>query len=338
MNPEKRKHFTIPVFIPELACPNRCSFCNQNKITGKPEIPKPTQLEAIIMKYLETIPGNSEIGMGFFGGNFTGIPIVEQIEYLEAVQPFISSGKIENIRISTRPDYIDIQILEMLQSFRVKTIEIGAQSMDDEVLRINQRGHSSEDVRIAAGLIKRFNFRLGIQMMCGLPGDNQSKTLSTAQEIVSLGADETRIYPALVIKGTLMEEWFSQGHYMPLSLDEAIEWVKPCILEFDRAGVKILRVGLHPADGLKTGLDLISGPFHPSFRELVYTGIWQDLLKNLTKGDHNNKISIFVAPQSYNVAIGYKAANGKMLLNSFDAVNFYKDPALKNFEFYVNYS
>lgn len=336
MNSKNPRHFTIPVFIPELACPNRCSFCNQNKITGKPDIPKPENIVELIQNHLSTMPEHADIEMGFFGGNFTGIPIHEQIEYLQTVQPFIKSGKIKGIRISTRPDYISVPILEMLNIYNVKTIEIGAQSLDDGVLEMNRRGHSSEDVAKAAELIKSYKFNLGIQMMTGLPGDTMEKTFYTACEIIRLGADETRIYPALVIKGTLLEDWFLKGYYRPLTIDEAIKWINPCIIKFHEYHVKILRVGLHPSEGLQQGRDLTAGPYHPSLRELAYTQIWNDLLKKIEKCNYHNKISIFVATQSINVAIGYKAANRKMLLESFNAVDFYGDSALKCFEFYVN--
>jgi len=335
---QEPRHFTIPVFVPELACPNRCSFCNQFTITGRPEAPNPDDIPEMIRKYLATLPENAIVEMGFFGGNFTGIPENEQITYLDKVQPFLSSGQIQGIRISTRPDYINLPVLEMLTAYHVRTIELGAQSMDEDVLRLNHRGHTVEDVRSASRLIKKMGFRLGLQMMAGLPGDSQKKTMETAFGIIGLGAEETRIYPALVIRGTLMEQWYRSGKYAPLTIEEAISWVKPCVEKFEEAGVKILRVGLHSSDGLTSGSDLLAGPFHPSFRELVYSAIWNDLFKTITGiSDHKN-LSIFVPVQSYNTAIGYRAENRKMLLGTFQNVKFYHDPALKNFEFHVDYS
>lgn len=335
---QELRHFTIPVFVPELACPNRCSFCNQFSITGKPQAPNPGDIPEMIRKYLATFPENAIVEMGFFGGNFTGIPENEQITYLDKVQPFLSSGQIQSIRISTRPDYINLPVLEMLTAYHVYTIELGAQSMDEEVLRLNSRGHTADDTRTASRLIKKMGFRLGLQMMAGLPGDTHEKTLETALEIIRLGADETRIYPALVIRGTLMEQWYRAGKYTPLTTEEAISWVKPCVEKFEEAGVKILRAGLHSSDGLTSGTDLLDGPFHPSFRELVYSAIWNDRFRTITEISDYKKLSIFVPVKSYNSAIGYRAENRKMLLRTFQNVKFYRDPALKNFEFHVDYS
>jgi histone acetyltransferase (RNA polymerase elongator complex component) len=333
------KHFTIPVFIPQKCCPFQCVFCNQQKITGKDDIPGPTDITRIIDEHLATIPvKNSVIEVGFFGGNFTGIPYQEQEQYLEAVQPYLADKRISSIRLSTRPDYISQEILDLLKKYKVETIELGAQSFDDEVLTRTARGHSASDITVASKMIHSSGFRLGLQMMIGLPGDTLEKAILTTQEIISLGAIETRIYPVLVIKGTKMEEWYKQGLYQPLSLDETIYWLKTIMPMFEEAGVEITRVGLHSSVGLLSGKELVAGPFHTSIRELAMTEVWWDRLKDLINQDKHGKLQLAVHPSQYNFAIGYFSKNRKKLLKHFSSVSFIKDKSLKNNQFYVDHS
>lgn len=333
------KHYTIPIFIPQLACPFQCVFCNQEKITSRGHIPDVNEVQSIIEEHLSTFPkGNKHIEIGFFGGNFTGIPIVDQEKYLRVAQPYLEKGIVKGIRLSTRPDYIDEMRLHLLKKHRVTTIELGAQSMDNEVLRQSARGHTAEDVEKASRMIISAGFRLGLQMMVGLPGDTLEKAMCTAQKIISLGAIETRIYPALVIKGTKMEEWYNQGNYRPLSIEEAVFWVKTILPVFEEAGVEVTRVGLHSSTGLLSGKDLVAGPFHTSFRELAMTEVWWDRLNVLLQEEKENKIRIFVHPSQYNFAIGYYGKNRKRLQNFFTEVIFQKNPTLKENKFHVDYN
>jgi len=331
------KHFTIPIFIPELACPFQCIYCDQHKISGKESVPDKDKVLQIIHDHLATFPKKKRVvELGFFGGNFTGIPLSEQEAYLKLVQPFIESKQINGIRLSTRPDYINKKVLELLLNYNVTTIELGAQSLDDEVLKLSGRGHTAAEVITASEHIKKYGFRLGLQMMIGLPGDTLQKAKLTAQGIADLGTHETRIYPTLVIKGTFLEQMYLKGEYKPLSLDEAIKWTKEVINIFESSGVIVLRTGLHPSDGLLDGSDLVAGPFHPSFKELVLTDIWYDRLKTLKKSDAR-KVHIFVPPKSLNWAIGYEAKNKKFLLEHFEYVVFQTDPELSGREFHVDY-
>ncbi|MFZ4740232.1 MAG: elongator complex protein 3 [Bacteroidales bacterium] len=333
----QKKHFTIPIFIPELACPFRCIYCDQHKISGIKTIPSPNDVKAIIEKNLSTISkDNSEIEIGFFGGSFTGIPINEQQAYLKIAQPYIEQGIVNSIRISTRPDYISIDILHFLQKFNVKTIELGAQSLDDEVLQLSKRGHTVADVKKSSQLIKSLGFELGLQMMIGLPGDTLEKTIATANKIVELRADNTRIYPCIVIKGTYLEELYIKGKYKVLTIDESIDAIKSIIPIFENANVKIIRIGLHPSKDLQ-GAAFVAGPYHSSLRELVETKLWEDKLKIYSEnsGNHQN-INIFVAPKMFNFAIGYYAANRKILEKTYRKVKFSIDYSLKNREFYVH--
>ena len=325
----KKKHFNIPVFIPELACPFQCIYCNQQKISGQIKIPDSNEIVATIENYLQTIHApNAIIELAFFGGNFTGLNQQEQVEYLKLVQPYIKQGKISGIRLSTRPDYINKESIELLKKNHVTTIELGAQSMDNKVLKLSKRGHTAEDTESASKLILDSGFTLGLQMMIGLPGDTLEKARFTAKRIVELGANNTRIYPALVIKGTEFENMYTAGIYKPLSLDNAVNWSKELLKIFESGGVDIIKLGLHPSEGLLSGHDLIAGPFHQSFRELVLTEIWGELLEPLLlkKGE---KIEIFVPPDQFNYAVGYEARNKKLLLNNFREVVFKPSSNLK---------
>ena len=325
----KIRHYTIPIFVPELACPNRCVFCNQQKISGTLCQPSDSEILEIIEERIATIPAGSEVEIGFFGGNFTGIPLAEQEHMLNLVQPWLLQGKVTAIRLSTRPDYIDQQHLDLLKRYGVRTIELGAQSLDAEVLQLTGRGHSVEDVRNASRLVLDNGFALGLQMMIGLPGDTPEKSLQTAKEIVRLGATCTRIYPTLVIKDTELETLYHEGKYVPLTIDEAVTWAKEIIPVFEAAEVKIIRLGLHPSEGLLHGRNLVAGPFHVSFAELVHTATWNDLLRPLTETSGNENLSIAVAEGQLNAAVGYGGKNRDMLKQFFHNVKFHCDPVLE---------
>lgn len=334
----KQKHYTIPVFIPELACPFQCVFCDQKKISGYSSIPSENEVRDIIESYLQSFKQkNAEINIGFFGGNFTGIPMREQEKYLSIAADYLKNGQIQGIRLSTRPDYIDEERLELLTKYSVSTIELGAQSLDETVLRKSGRGHKAEDVVSASELIKASGILLGLQMMIGLPGDTTEKSLFTAQKIIELGADNTRIYPTLVIKGTRLEEIFNKGKYTPLSITEAVELTKQLLLLFEKHDVDVIRTGLHPSEGLLSGHELAAGPFHLSFKELVLTSIWKDLLNGHVKGN-SKSITIKTSPDQINYAIGYEAVNRKMLQKNFSKVVFAADPVLCNRDFNVMYN
>jgi histone acetyltransferase (RNA polymerase elongator complex component) len=335
-----QRHYTIPVFIPEEACPNRCVFCNQRRISGSACAPSVDEVKAGIEKHLSTIPHGSEVEIGFFGGNFTGIPVSEQKTYLETVQHWIQSGRVSGIRISTRPDYISAESLALLQSYHVKTIELGAQSLDDEVLRLSGRGHSRADVVSASRLIRENDFSLGLQMMTGLPGDTPEKTLETAREIIRLGAACTRIYPTLVIRNTELETLYLKGLYQPLSLEEAVNRCADIIPLFVHSGVRILRTGLHPSEGLLDGSSLVAGPFHVNFGEMVYSEVWhrifQDFLNETPLTTKEKNLVLCVAQGMRNAAFGYQALNRALLLTGFRTVTIQEDSELKNFEFHAD--
>lgn len=348
----KSRHYTIPIFVPELGCPFRCVFCNQEKITSREKITTPEEAREIIRQHLGTFPGGSKhVEIGFFGGNFTGLAVEVQEEYLQVARDFLESGMVQGIRLSTRPDYISEQGLHPLKKYGVTTIELGAQSMDEEVLLQSARGHTVKDIEMASLLIMAHGFRLGLQMMIGLPGDNLEKSLFTARKIIALGASETRIYPVLVIKGTKLAEWYDEGKYFPLTLEEAVSWVKELLPLFEEAGVEVTRVGLHSSTGLLSGKELVAGPFHRSFRELAMTEVWWDKLKGIGQRAEGvahraegvahraegEAVVVSVHPSQYNYAIGYHGKNRKKLLQKIKEVKFLKNNDLKMNEYDVKY-
>ena len=320
-----KKHYVIPIFIPESACPFRCTYCNQYNITEKATSPNPDEVASFISKYLETIPyQNPEVvvKVAFFGGNFTGLPISEQEAYLKVVQNFIDNKSIQTIQLSTRPDYISDPILQLLKKYRVSLIELGAQSLDAEVLKCTKRGHTVQDVEKSAHMIHQYGFELGLQMMIGLPGDTFDKSLATAQKIVDLGAKYSRIYPTLVIKDTDLEQEYKNGNYIPLTLEQAVDRCAQIVPIFEQNGVQILRLGLHPSEGLIHHETLIAGPFHVSFKELVLTALWREKLQQLSQNNLTDTFELEVQKAEINYAIGYESRNKLWLERKYKKVIF----------------
>jgi histone acetyltransferase (RNA polymerase elongator complex component) len=333
----ERKHFTIPLFFPQLACPFQCVFCNQEKITSRGHIPDEREVKETIENHLATFPeGDKYLEVGFFGGTFTGMPLQEQEKVLKITLPYREKGIIKGIRLSTRPDYISVEALNLLKKYGVTTIELGAQSMDDEVLTCSARGHTAEDTEVASRMILDHGFRLGLQMMIGLPGDKKDKDIYTARRIIELGALETRIYPTLIVKGTKLEEWYEKGEYQPLTLEEAVNRLKEILPLFEEAGVEVTRVGLLSSRGFLKE-DFLAGPYHPSIRELAMTEVWWDRLKDLADLPKGYFLMIIVNPSQYNVAIGYHGKNRKKLMKTFSTVVFATDESLKENQYYADH-
>ena len=316
MKAKGKRHYNIPVFIPQKACPHQCIYCNQRYISGQNNAPSLQEVKQTIELYLSTAEKGSLIQVAFFGGTFTGLDIDSQIGYLQTVKPYIEAGKIQSVRLSTRPDYINTQILDLLKQYNVTDIELGAQSLDDRVLQVSERGHTREDIIKASEMIKSYGFNLGLQMMIGLPEDTLDKSIATARTIVSLGASSTRIYPTLVIGRTPLERLYRQGIYEPLTIDDAVIWSKEIYKIFTAADITVLRVGLHPSESLISGGGYIAGPFHVSFFELVLTALWkerfEDFLRSRDLAIRDIK-TITVNPKDVNYAVGYNSSNLRWL-------------------------
>lgn len=261
------RHVNIPIFIPHLGCPHQCVFCDQHTISGQK---KPVTTESVgktIEEWLTTVKPGDDVEIAFFGGSFTGIPRDLMTDYLRTAYAYVETGRVSAIRLSTRPDTIDGDTLNLLKRYGVGLIELGAQSLDDRVLELSGRGHTAADVVQAARLIKDMDIKLGIQVMPGLPGDTLASALETTQDVIALRPHMVRIYPAITLKGTRMEQLCLEGAYRPLTLEEAVEWCTRIVPLYREAGIGIGKMGLHYSELLEGAV--VSGPYHPAFGELV---------------------------------------------------------------------
>jgi len=278
-----KKHAIIPIFIPHQGCPNDCVFCNQRNITARTSIPGAEAVRATIEKYLPTLTGRGleTIEVAFFGGSFTGISMDLQSMYLRVAKEYKDKGLISKIHLSTRPDYINSQILDNLKDYSVDIIELGVQSFDEEVLKLSNRGHGVACVYESASLIQKYGFELGLQLMLGLPGDTLEKDLFSARELVKIGPSIARLYPTIVIKDTQLYEMYLKGDYRPLTQKEAVHITKEMYKIIFNAGINIIRVGLKSTDVINdSDLGAIAGgTFHPAFRQLVEGEIAKDMLE-----------------------------------------------------------
>lgn len=260
----------VPVFVPHLGCPNHCVFCNQREISGSRAPATPAEVVSALQA-AEPICQQAELA--FYGGSFTAIPSARQQALLEAAQPFRQRGFLTSLRVSTRPDAVTPERLALLRTYGVETVELGAQSMDDGVLRRSGRGHTAEDTRRAAVLVRESGLRLVLQMMTGLPGSDGERDLATAGELIALRPDGVRIYPTVVLKDTPLEALWRSGLYRARSVHEAVGVCTPIAVRFQAAGIPILRLGLNPTDELSGG-EALAGAYHPALGELVYSRIW----------------------------------------------------------------
>ncbi|MDD3225300.1 MAG: radical SAM protein [Clostridium sp.] len=288
-----KKHYIIPIFVPHEGCPHNCVFCNQNTITGSQNKVDAQFVDRTVKEYLETIKGDKPIiELSFFGGTFTAIDMNKQKELLAVAKKYKDSGKIDFIRLSTRPDYIDKEILDNLKDYSADIIELGVQSMDNEVLKEAGRGHSAEDVVNASKMIKEYGFVLGHQIMPGLPGDDYEKDIYTVKKVIELKPDICRIYPSLVIKDTPMASMYERNVYRPYSLNEAVEISKVQYGMLTASGINVIRIGLQPTEEINVGRELIAGPFHPAFRELVIGSLYNEAIEKTIPQNYKGNILI----------------------------------------------
>jgi len=325
------RHYNIPIFLPELACPHRCVYCNQFHIAGQQKITTTEEVKNIIERHMESFTeAERYVEVAFFGGNFTGLPCEMQDEYLNIVEPYLRQGLVQSLRCSTRPDYIAKERLKVLKEKGMLHIELGAQSTDNEVLRTCRRGHDFESIKRASELIIDEGFVLGLQMMTGLPGDTFEKTLKTASDIVALGAKETRIYPCVVVKDTPLEKLFRNGKYEPLTISEAVKRSAVLYEFFNKNKVKVLRMGLHPSEELESEA-FVAGPYHKNFAEMVFSEIWRQRLESINM--ECNGVEIEVNPTQRNFVFGWRSANKAMLLKRFKTMKVTDNDNLKPDEF-----
>jgi len=306
------KHFVIPVFVPHKGCPFDCIYCNQKKISGQVNEITEDSMRSTIETHLASIKDNSFVEIGFYGGSFTGIEKDQQLKLLKIANEYINKGKVHSIRLSTRPDYINTEILDYLKEYHVETIELGVQSLSDEVLKKSCRGHSVNDVITSSHLIKNSGFKLGIQTMIGLPGDSKSKDIYTAKKVVELKPDIVRIYPTLVIKGTMLETMYYNKEYIPLTLDDAVDICADLIQIYEENGITVIRVGLQTTENINEHSDVVAGPFHPALRQLAESRIFlKKVIDSIVKNKLEKEKGIVIKTGSRYISsvIGQKRTN-----------------------------
>ncbi|NLH01488.1 MAG: radical SAM protein [Clostridiales bacterium] len=311
------KRNIIPVFVPHLGCPNDCVFCNQRKISGSLVPATAETVASAVKEGIRKIPPNTNTQLAFYGGSFTAIPVSEQNELLNAALPFLRDGSISSLRLSTRPDAIDTQTLARLKSFGVRTIELGAQSMCNEVLKASGRGHTAEQTERASHLVKEEGFELILQMMTGLPQDTKKRTEETAERIISLRPDGVRIYPTVIVKDTPLFEMWRSGVYKEHTVEEAADWCALIVPMFEAAGIPVIRLGLNPTEELSRGA-AAGGAYHPALGELVRSHILLDRARELIKNTaHGENLVIGVNRADISAMIGQHRANIDALCREF---------------------
>jgi histone acetyltransferase (RNA polymerase elongator complex component) len=309
----------IPFFIPHSGCPHQCVFCNQKNITGQTKPVLSSAIPQKITEYLAISSSDNPAHVAFYGGTFTALPFETQRAYLDAVQPFIHSGQIAGIRLSTRPDCFTSEVLALLKECRVTTIELGVQSMDDAILTRSGRGHTAADTVNAVSLIKSQGFLVGLQLMPGLPGDSADSFMKTIDMVIELKPDFVRIYPALVIKDTPLADLYRSGRYMPLSLDDSIKLCQEALERFDLAGIEVIRIGLQPTEELEKLGTIIAGPYHPAFRQLVESSILLDKMRSALRNRtvKTGRVLFQVNPKDLSAAIGQHHSTIELLKREF---------------------
>ena len=323
------KHVNVSLFVPHLGCPNSCIFCNQKTISGKCE---PLKNEDIVKACDIAKNGNYDISdseIAFFGGSFTAIEREKMISFLETARPYVGTS-FSGIRISTRPDCIDEEVLGILKKYGVTAIELGAQSMSQEVLSANERGHSPEDTERACRLIREYGFSLGLQMMTGLYGSDDEKDIYTARRFIELKPDTVRIYPTTVLRETKLEALYNEGKYTPPTLEDSIKLCSRLLLMFRENNVRVIRLGLHSGGNVEDGF--VAGAYHPAFRELVEGEIYKDLtdekLSPLPDGDY----TLAVHPRELSKALGQKRCNVEFFRKKGKNIKFTGDETLSQYD------
>jgi len=316
--PETRNRpFIIPIFLPHAGCPHQCVFCNQVPITGaKHGALAPDKIRIQIREFLNYKKENRKpVQIAFFGGNFLGLKPEEIESWLELAGEFVSQGLVDGIRFSTRPDTIDADRLDILENYPVATVELGVQSMDDQVLALAGRGHRASDTIRAVKALKERQLGVGLQMMVGLPGDSEARALVTARQIADLVPDCVRIYPTLVVENSRLAQWFKKGEYLPLALEDAVTLVKKIYLLFKQEEIDVIRMGLQASKDLEDDLFVLAGPNHPAFGHLVHSEIFWDRAVAAIESETGvgDKLTIQVNPRCISRMRGLNNSNIKKL-------------------------
>lgn len=329
------KHANISLFVPHMGCPHQCSFCNQKTISGSVKKLTPDDVTATLQSAVDYGVDSANTEIAFFGGSFTAIPKDYMVSLLEATVPFIKNGDFCGIRVSTRPDAIDEDVLSVLKNYGVTAIELGAQSTDEQVLLLNKRGHTYKHIVEASQLIKKQGFSLGLQMMTGLLGDTAEKSLKTCENIIALKPDTVRIYPTITLEGTHLGELYKKGEYQPQTLEEAVDLCGKLLKRFYENNIRVIRLGLHSGGNVEEGY--LAGPYHPAFGELCQSSVYLEIAKEkLSRYTQKNKeFTLFVNPAEISKMTGQKAINKKVLSHLGYNVTVKGDESLQKYEIKV---
>ena len=320
-----KKQYIIPIFVPHWGCSNECTFCNQKKISGQKKPVSIKEVKKQIEYYLANFDEDAkDVEIAFFGGSFTAIEKSHQEELLQTAYEYIKQKKVKSIRISTRPDCIDRKKLKLLKKYKVKTIELGVQSADNDILEACKRGHTFEDVKKASRMIRWHRFTLGHQMMVGLPESTAIDEIKTARKLAKLKPKIMRIYPVLVIRGTELEQQMLRDEYEPLTVEQAVERTKELVNFFNKKKIKVIRIGLQNTDTICDpsiqGSEVVAGPYHECFRQLVESAICYDNIVNRIKKVNSKvkEIEVTANPKTINNVVGYKRGNIEKLKSYYD--------------------
>ena len=322
-----KKPLVIPIFIPHSGCPHQCAFCNQSIITSeKHSLPDAPFIQREVDRFLEFKGTRTPVQLAFFGGNFLGLPPKTIVALLECAQQLVRENKIDEIRCSTRPDTISESILDIVKAYDLTTVELGVQSMDDRVLEQARRGHTRKDTLDAARLLKAHGIEMGMQMMVGLPGDTPQTALDTAVEICLLKPDFMRIYPLIVLEGSLLTRWYRQGQYTPMELSESVTLVKELYKIFAKNNIPVIRMGLQASDLLQDPKSMVAGPWHPAFGHLVFSELFLDKALDEIEKRYPvmvpKNLSLIVHPSSQSRLRGDKNYNMQILQIKYPRTTF----------------
>ena len=335
------RHINIPIFIPHLGCPNQCVFCNQRIISGRISFDE-SGVQREIEQALSTVGPDDECEIAFFGGSFTGIDRDLMIRLLEIGKGYIDRGMVKSLRCSTRPDYINDEILSILKEHGVKTVELGLQSCNDQVLKVTKRGHTSQAGALASRLVKEWGFELVGQMMIGLPGSSIDTELETARRLVEWGCDGARIYPTVVFKDTELADMLGGGEYTPLSIDDAVRRSAEVLYYLTSCGVRVIRIGLCSSENLSSDTTYLAGPNHPALGELVEGRIYYDRVREQTYKvtASGATASVSVPRGELSKAIGQKRCYKEMLIKEFGFkdIRYSESDALAPYEISFSYT
>ena len=304
------KQTNISVFIPHIGCPHKCSFCDQRCISGEVKAPTAAEVTRLLEGQAEHLrERETRAEIAFFGGSFTAVPREYMVSLLAAAKsaverfPEVYSG----IRCSTRPDCIDEDIIHTLQHYGMTAIELGAQSMDDGVLSLNDRGHSAEDVRRASALIKAAGIELGLQMMTGLYGDSEKAVLHTMREFIKLAPKTVRVYPTVILRGTRLGELYQRGEFTSFDFEQTVEFCAALLREFTKSGISVIRMGLHASADVESAM--LGGVYHPAFREIVESRLMLDELRERLEGLPKGEYTVYTSKRNISKATGQRRCN-----------------------------